>query len=196
MSEPWPAIFTQYLERIPAQSMGMRYNGVYNTILSSVFSIDEDFLVAPQNSRETVDLTLEIILYHGNAPVMSVKIKGDADLQSSERRAFADTEIRERIAIMQQSVEVPVLYMISTMGARCNVYRHNVATQETFPQEILKSEVEDTAPVEWWCINISTLEGRLALTECFNEVRAMCGDTRARRSHGKATVALSSASSG
>ncbi|KAG0015198.1 hypothetical protein BGZ80_009998, partial [Entomortierella chlamydospora] len=59
------------------------------------------------------------------------------------------------------------------MGTRCNVYRHNKATQTTLSQKVLKSsDGKDAAPAEWWNIDIRTLEGRLALMECLNEVKA------------------------
>ncbi|KAF9979867.1 hypothetical protein BGZ79_006452, partial [Entomortierella chlamydospora] len=74
------------------------------------------------------------------------------------------------------SVEIPVLYIVCAMGLRCSVYRHNIATQETLPEPpaTINGSMVDSAPAEWWNIDISTLDGRLALMECFDEVKAMC----------------------
>ncbi|KAF9356785.1 hypothetical protein BGX26_004744 [Mortierella sp. AD094] len=157
--------------------------GPYNSILTTIFSGEEDFTVFPQayplDSRDSIDPAIEYMIQIGNTLVMCVEVKNASDIRFTLKRALADEQIRARITSMQHITRVPVLFLVSAMGIHCCVYPRNSATRETEPQEISPTDlktIDDTAPAEWWSIDISALESRLALMECFNEVKASCND--------------------
>ncbi|KAK3809701.1 MAG: hypothetical protein JOS17DRAFT_764877 [Linnemannia elongata] len=96
------------------------------------------------------------------------------------RRKIADEQIRDRFTTMRGQFRTKRLHLISAIGTRCYVYTYNHTLGTVTPGQILQhdpdDETENLAPATNWNIDISTLEGRQALLEYFNDVKAMCDE--------------------
>ncbi|KXN69579.1 hypothetical protein CONCODRAFT_30611, partial [Conidiobolus coronatus NRRL 28638] len=164
------------------------YYGPYNGILTDVFKGRDRFSVLPQvyplEFRKAIDfmvdhseeLPVEYIVRINKIPVLGLEIKRATDLDKISARNAADEQIRERFVNLRGHINYNKFYMLSAIGTKICIYTYHKITGTVQPPEILQQDrnvVENRAPFERWDIDISTIQGRLRLSELFNDIKRM-----------------------
>jgi hypothetical protein len=189
MVEPWNPRINRKFARIMPGSQEKEYYTPYDALLNEVFAINDGYFVSPQvyplRRPDAIDFGVEYEIAFENpsddnnaidTPVMLLEVKKSTHFSKPSGRQEADEQIRERLSAMRGSLRVPILIAISALGTKCCIYRYNWLTNRVDPPMNIPqnaSYVEDTAPQEWWDIDIATLDGRLDLNRVFDEVKAM-----------------------
>jgi hypothetical protein len=125
---------------------------------------------------ESIDLFIEFIVKSKDkGPLMIFQVMPTSRIDDISSRMEADARARESLASMSGRVSLPHMYLISAMGPRCNIYKHDRATDETMP-EVITEITENVAPMRWWNTDLSTLGGRQSLAAIFDEVKQMSLD--------------------
>ncbi|KAF9194517.1 hypothetical protein BGZ49_003153 [Haplosporangium sp. Z 27] len=178
-TEPWPAVLGRVLDRIPFDGLEKLWYPPYCTLLSTVFTLADGYLVAPvtfpKHNTQSMDLAVEYLVQNEEGiPVLGMEIKRAGDIELLQARTEADRQVRERFATI--SSPLPRFHIVSAIGKRCCVYTFDRATRTITPPRIAPTNpsiVEDLAPIDRWNIDLGQLDGRLALNAIFNDVKNM-----------------------
>ncbi|KAF9087111.1 hypothetical protein BGX27_003009 [Mortierella sp. AM989] len=178
-NEPWPAVLGRILDRIPFYGVEELWYPPYCTLLATVFTVVDGYVVAPvtfpKHNTQSMDLAIEYLVQNEEGvPVLGMVIKRASDIELVHSRTEADRQVRERFAAI--SSPLPRFHIISAIGKRCCVYTFDSTTGTITPQRIVPTNsaiVEDLAPADRWNIDLGRLDGRLALNTVFDDVKAM-----------------------
>ncbi|KAF8950237.1 Protein Tob2 [Entomortierella lignicola] len=175
-NEPWDIQATNLLLDVDHENaLEQAYYGPYNTILNLVFPFHEHYMVAPQkisSFKEAVDYLIEYLVLINNRAVMGMEIKRGVDFNYPHKRIEADRQVRDCFYTMRNDINIPIFIMVSAFGRRCCVYRYTRgATRQLSATTPLL--VPGGPSMEQWNIDLSTIEGRVALGNVFNEVKTI-----------------------
>ncbi|GJJ72799.1 hypothetical protein EMPS_05157 [Entomortierella parvispora] len=194
--EPWPARFQQEFARIPDNCDDKDWHPTWCAILSSVFSFDDGYMIAPQTYSEDGDAYGEgnpayIIQNEEGVYVLGLEIRKASDMECMEKRQSAERDTRDR---MRDCPSVPQFRMICAIGMHCAVFTKDSATGSITPASVRYHPGHDHeyAPQDWWNIDISTAEGRTALGAYFDEAKIMSSALPRNTFRGHATLPANS----
>ncbi|KAF8926155.1 hypothetical protein BGZ47_002885 [Haplosporangium gracile] len=181
--EPWSPHITQRLLSIHPDNPQHTYYGPYNTILASVFSASDGYMVSPQvylpDSNTAIDPPIEFIveLTQDATPVMALQVKRAYYYYTPYSRFEADQHVRDSLRQMRPKIQTTRFHFVSVLGTRCCIYLCETATGRVVPERIRSTDFsiqQDLAPAARWSIDISTFEGRRDLNNLFDAVKANC----------------------
>ncbi|PWW77763.1 hypothetical protein C7212DRAFT_178104 [Tuber magnatum] len=158
-----------------------KFYGLYNVLLTYLFSFEEEYIVVPQYKRPTqltsVDFTTIFLVRYKHHPVFFVEVKSSGSLHHISSRREADLQMRERFERLFEDVEIETLYGVSTMGTKICIYQLDRASRRLDLDAIEGDArfVTDTAPAHRWNVDIMTPEGEEKLQEVVRDIKAMSG---------------------
>lgn len=200
--EPWPARFQQEFIRIPDNCDDKDWHPPWCAILSSVFSFEDGFMIAPQTYFRDGDTYGEgnpayIVQNEEGVHILGLEIRKASDMECMEKRQGAERDTRDRMRCLPRA-SVPHFRMICAIGMHCALFTKDSATESITPASIRYHPVEDSttkvAPLHWWNIDISTTEGRTALRGYFDEAKTMASALPRNTFQGPSTNGTVSAS--
>jgi hypothetical protein len=119
---PWPEIFLKQFTLVPTGTADeSEYYGPFNSLLSFLFPVDEDFQVSPQYKGPahpgSIDFTAIYIVNLNKHPVFFVEIKPRGQLEDIATRGAADDQMRDISRRLIGGLAIPRLFGISAMGS-------------------------------------------------------------------------------
>lgn len=100
-------------------------------------------------------------------PLLLVQVKPAEDLRDEEKRRYADAEIRERMCLFKDQMEVPKLYGISAFGRQCAYYTYERETDVVLPEATTA-----VPPIDRWT-DVMKDEGRDKFKAMVDDIRVM-----------------------
>lgn len=161
-----------------------RYYGVYNKLLSYLFSNDDyRFVVCPQpppddGSCESVGFAFYVLdTASQGRPVMIVEIKDDTWLMTPSKRKLADQQMRDRYDEMLRLCPIPRLWSLSIIGIKVRVYRGDTVALTIDPARV-EYDSRFVVPSDYleneWAMDITTQAGfdrvKQVVTDIYTEI--------------------------
>jgi hypothetical protein len=157
-------IIKQNFLDIPQNSDGNAYYGPWNSILFKLFDIDEGFTICPQypvpaRSNHT-DFAITFVVERNRAAIFFLEIKPPEFFNSLSARADADNQMRRRLCQLYEA-SPSELHGFSVFGMRCCRYSLYKTDGSIEPKSIPSRPryITDTAPKEWWNLDILDRDG-------------------------------------
>ena len=179
---PWPGIITEafHLALRGGRIDKSRFYGPYNLLLSHLFPMDERYMVVPLCKRreqsKSIDFKPIFIVNHHDNPVFFVEVEPSGNVDHILPRRSADKQMRDRLLDLADRGKVPILYGMSALGPKVCLYTCDKETKN-LSSVVIKDDqdlMSDTAPADYWSLDIMTPDGEKELRQVVNHVKAMC----------------------
>lgn len=187
-ADGWPAGLLTIFDHARAKrtSFESRYYGPYDKLLNYCFGDDFTFYVAPQNpprddGRDAVDFIVFFVVFDSNdKPVMVVEVKDDGWAEKAELRYRADSQMRDKYALLLEECPSPRLWGLSLLGTSARVYCANKESYELQPPAIPRPDPSrillPTFLAGEWNMDILSQEGFAKMKEIVTGIMASIGD--------------------
>ena len=111
-----------------------------------------------------------------------MEIKPSRHLHQPSLRRYADNQVRERAHdFIADGLAINTVYGVSAIGTRMCLYSLSQETGNIEPAAINNQHQRniDTAPGEWWNLDVLSPEGEQRLREVVAHVKLMCAQLEA-----------------
>lgn len=191
---PWPDYITlRFAKATPAGEYDeSAFYGPYNMLLGYLFPATEGYMVSPQYTRPeqsksgAFNASFLVHHHHRDKPVFFMEIKPSSHLRKPFLRRFADSQMRERAAgLVGDGLGLPVVYGVGAIGTSACVYKLGRETGSVVEPAAVRNAggaqnarywTVDTAPIEWWNLDLLGPEGEQRLRDVVAGVKAMCAE--------------------
>ncbi|KAG8975423.1 hypothetical protein FRC05_005753 [Tulasnella sp. 425] len=187
-ADGWPVGLLTIFDHARAKrtSFESRYYGPYDKLLNYCFGDDFTFYVAPQNpprdgSRDAVDFIVFFVVFDSDdKPVMVVEVKNDGWAEKAELRYRADSQMRDKYALMLDECPNLRLWGLSLLGTSVRVYCADKESYELQPPAIPHPDPSrillPTFLAGEWNMDILSQEGFAKMKEIVTDIMASIGD--------------------
>ncbi len=180
-------IIKQNFLDIPQNSDEYVYYGPWTSVLIKLFDIDEGFTICPQyqvpvaqGDKDTIDFVVTLVVKRNKAPIFFLEIKPPKIFDNRSARADTDKQMRRRFHQLYDA-SPSQLHGFSVFGTRCCHYSLNKETDNSIAPDPIPSNpqyVTDTAPEEWWTLDILDRTGYKKFSEVIQYVKGLGQDER------------------
>lgn len=153
----------------------------YWALLASVFPVDRGYRVVPQIFRAAYwqreyieDAVVLVVENEGGVPTIALEARRPRGTlgNSNDERAFFDRDLRSRFLVLASPL--PKFHLISAIGTNCCAYTYDHAARSISPSKLpARGPDPDPAPRSRWNIDLTTLEGKMALNAYLLEAKEM-----------------------
>ena len=170
----------KFANDIPETHASQLYQPYY-VLLNCLFPPEEGYMILPKYKPPTqsrlVDFKGIYTIKQKSHVVFLLEVKSSEDLGHISSRQEADSQMREKFRHVFGAVSVGMLYGACAMGTKICIYKLHMMSRQLFPFEsTIPSNPElvtDTAPVEWWNIDLLTPEGQGQLCKIVQHIKEM-----------------------
>jgi hypothetical protein len=160
-------VIRQNFLSIPPNSDEYYYYSPWNSVLGKLFDIDEGYMICPQypvptqGEKDTIDFVVTLVVEVNCALIFFLEIKAPKFFDNRSGRADADNQMRKRFQQLYDA-SPSQLHGFSVFGTLCCHYSLDKRIDGfVVPRRVLPNtdHVNDTAPQEWWNVDILDQDG-------------------------------------
>ena len=141
----------------------------YNSLLNTLFSIDEHFGVWPKarvpNYYDQLDFGVMFFVLKKGEPVFFLEVKNTDALKRNSSRETTDQQMRRSFSDFVNEIKIPFIHGISVFGTHLAFYTLEKETKKVTPIPFEKNplKISDVAPINCWQDDVLQPNGKTKL---------------------------------
>lgn len=182
---PWNKnILAHFQTAIPGGDQDeSKYYGPYNSVLQTIFPVDDGFMISPQyryivepGRAGITNFPIFFIVEKREHPVFFLEVTAASHMDVNSARSAADEQMRQRVKDLHTKIIIPKLYGVSAIGTKIALYEYTKDTNRLEPSRIADDDtfVVDTAPTARWGSDVLTDAGEQLFRHVSENVKRMC----------------------